>query len=133
MIVLDEQLLGRQLEHEIGTWYRGSVVFITDLRPNTIIKDDAIPVLLRQHPTPTFITINESDFWQRVVIDPHFCVICCALPDSRATGLPLLLRRLLGHPIFRSKTARMGRVIRLTTTTASYYTYRDPTVQTVLL
>lgn len=47
MIVLDEQLLGRQLEQAIAAWYRGSVVFITDLRPNTVIKDDGIPVLLR--------------------------------------------------------------------------------------
>ncbi|MBI5650489.1 MAG: hypothetical protein HZC40_08605 [Chloroflexi bacterium] len=39
MIVLDEQLLGRNIEVEIARWYRGTVCFITDLRPNTIIKD----------------------------------------------------------------------------------------------
>jgi hypothetical protein len=43
MIILDEQLLGRGLEQKIEAWYRGSVRFITDLRPNTVIKDDAIP------------------------------------------------------------------------------------------
>ena len=31
MIVLDEQLLGRDLEREIGRWYKGEVCFITDL------------------------------------------------------------------------------------------------------
>ena len=46
MIVLDEQLLGRGLERDIAQWYRGTVQFITDLRPHTIIKDEAIPVLL---------------------------------------------------------------------------------------
>jgi hypothetical protein len=36
MIVLDEQLLGRDLEHLIARWYRGAVRFITDLRPHTV-------------------------------------------------------------------------------------------------
>lgn len=63
MIVLDEQLLCRDIEHEIARWYGGKVLFITDLRPNTIIKDDAIPGLLRQQIQPAFVTINEKDFW----------------------------------------------------------------------
>jgi len=41
MIVLDEQLLGRNLEREIAKWYRGKVLFVTDLRLNSVIKDDA--------------------------------------------------------------------------------------------
>ena len=48
MIVLDEQLMGRDLDNEIARWYPGSVRFIIDLRPGTIIKDDAIPALLRE-------------------------------------------------------------------------------------
>ena len=48
MIVLDEQLLGRDVEGQIAQWYRGAVCFITDLRPNTVIKDDVIPKLLQQ-------------------------------------------------------------------------------------
>ena len=62
MIVLDEQLLGRQLELEIAKWYRGTVRFINELRPHTVIKDDAIPKLLRQQSQPTFVTINERTF-----------------------------------------------------------------------
>jgi hypothetical protein len=49
MIVLDEQLLGRDIELYIAAWYAGAVLLVTDLRPNTVIKDDAIPALLR-HP-----------------------------------------------------------------------------------
>lgn len=71
MIVLDEQLLGRSLERAITAWYGGSVQFITELRPNTVIKDEAIPLLLRQQRQPTFVTINERDFWQRVTIDQY--------------------------------------------------------------
>ena len=47
MIVLDEQLLGREVDVRVARWYRGAVLFVTDLRPNTVIKDDVIPVLLR--------------------------------------------------------------------------------------
>lgn len=50
MIVLDEQLLGRDLEHDIARWYRGPLRFIVDLRPHTVVKDEAIPALLRQQP-----------------------------------------------------------------------------------
>ena len=47
MIVLDEQLLGRDIENQIAHWYQGAVCFIIDLRPDTVIKDDAIPRLLQ--------------------------------------------------------------------------------------
>jgi hypothetical protein len=83
MVVLDEQLLGRGIERDIARWYRGAVQFIIDMRPNTVIKDDAIPVLLRQQSQPTFVTINERDFWRKVPGDYRYCIVCFALPDSR--------------------------------------------------
>ena len=131
MIILDEQLLGRHLEHKIAAWYRGPVHFITDLRPNTVIKDDAIPVLLRQVSEPTFVTINESDFWQRVVIDQHFCIICFTLSDAHAYELADGLRRLLQLPLVRTKAQRMGKVIRVSGTQSSYYSWNDRTVRTI--
>jgi hypothetical protein len=133
MLVLDEQLLGRDLEDMLARWYRGPVRFITDLRPGTVIKDDAIPLLLRQHHRATFITINETDFWQKVRIDRHFGVICCALPDSQAVRIPALLRAVFRVPALRTKAQRMGKVVRVTQTTVSYYTYRERTTQTVYL
>ena len=108
MIVLDEQLLGRNLELEIAKWYRGAVRFITDLRPNTVIKDDAIPKLLRQQNQPTFVTINERDFWRKIEISNQYCVVCFTLPDSRAHEIAQTLRLLLRHPAFKTKAKRMG-------------------------
>ena len=66
MIIIDEQLQGEGLEELIGKWYPGSVVSMTTLRPNTIIKDEAIPGLLAQQNLPTFVTINVTDFWQKL-------------------------------------------------------------------
>lgn len=133
MVVLDEQLLGRGLDTALARWYRGPVRFITELRPGTIIKDDAIPGLLRQQPQATFLTINESDFWGKVIIEAHFCVICFAVPDSRVGAIPELLRAVFRLPAFRTKARRMGAVLRVTHTTVSYYTYRDRSVQTLHL
>jgi len=129
MIVLDEQLLGRNLELEIAKWYQGTVQFIMDLRPNTVIKDDAIPTLLRLQNQPTFVTINERDFWKKVVIDNHFCIVCFTLSDIHAHKIPQSLRLLYNLPEFDTKTKRMGKVIRITTQRISYYTFNDKEIK----
>jgi hypothetical protein len=128
MLVLDEQLLGRDLDTALRRWYRGSVRFITELRPGTIIKDDAIPTLLRECSRATFLTINEADFWRRVAIDERFCVICFALPDSRVREIPALLRMVFHLPEFRTKARWMGWVLRVTRDRVSYYGHADAQV-----
>jgi len=62
VIVLDEQLKNSGVAEQIAGWYRGRIVNITSLRPGTVIKDDAIPMLLRQIRDSTFVTINTTDF-----------------------------------------------------------------------
>jgi hypothetical protein len=121
MIVLDEQLLGRDIEGQIAQWYRGAVCFITDLQPYAVVKDETIPRLLQQERQATFVTINESDFWKKVAINNRFCVICFALPDSRAQEIPTLLRNLFKNPLFNTKKKRMGKVIRVTERDIIYY------------
>lgn len=131
MIVLDEQLLGRDLEEQIARWYQGAVCFVVDLRPNTVIKDEAIPKLLQQESQPTFVTINESDFWRKTAINNQFCMVCLALPDSRAREISQRLRTLLDHPLFDTKKKRMGKMIRVAEKEVSYYSVDDTTVRTV--
>lgn len=133
MIVLDEQLLGRSLETAIAHWYQGAVRFITDLRPHTVIKDDAIPRLLQQERQPTFVTINESDFWRKVGINNHFCVVCFALPDSQAHEISPRLRSLLRQSTFSTKKQRMGKVVRVTNRQISYYTFDDRQIRVINL
>lgn len=131
MIVLDEQLLGRDLEREIAKWYPGAVCFITDLRPGSVIKDDAIPKLLLQEKQPIFITINERDFWRKISLNSRFCIICFALPDSRAVEIPSRLRALFQHPLFDSNSKRMGAAIRVAEQSISYYTVKRKTIVTI--
>ena len=131
MIVLDEQLLGRDVEGQIAHWYRGAVCFITDLRPNTVIKDDVIPKLLQQERQPTFVTINEQDFWRKAQTNRRFCIVCFALPDARAREIPPRLRRLFDHPLFDTKKKRMGKVIRVAEQEVRYYSVEDTMIQNV--
>jgi hypothetical protein len=66
MIVLDENVHQQSIMDAVATWYRGRVVSITALRPSTIVKDEAIPPILRRVKQPTFVTTNVLDFWGRV-------------------------------------------------------------------
>ncbi len=133
MIVLDEQLLGLGLESELAKWYPGAIQFITDLRPNSIIKDEDIPQLLRQQNQPTFVTINERDFWRKVETDRRYCVVCFALADSHAGEISGLLRLLFRHPQFTTKAKRMGTVIRLAGEEINYYALSDRAVKSIAL
>jgi hypothetical protein len=97
------------------------VRYITGLRPGTVIKDDAIPALLRQQRQPTFVTINEKDFWKKVEIDERFSVVCFDWPDSKASLISESLRDLFNRAEFSTKQARMGKVVRVSDASVSYY------------
>jgi hypothetical protein len=128
MIVLDEHLPHEELAEAIRQWYRGRVCTITELRPGTIIKDDAVSSLLQSVSEPTFVTLNWSDFWHRTDAHPGFCLVCFTLPSQRAAELPPLLRRLFRCDPFRTKSARMGKVARVGEKQFAYYRVRDPQV-----
>jgi predicted GTPase len=131
MIVLDEQLLGRNIEKQIANWYQGAVCFIMDLQPNTVIKDELIPRLLQKENQPTFVTINESDFWRKVKLNDKFCIVCFAMPDSRAREIPERLRDLLQHSLFDSKQKRMGKMIRAAEKEITFYSFDNLKIQKV--
>jgi hypothetical protein len=131
MLVLDEQLMGRDLYVALRRWYRGRIVSVPDLRPNTLIKDEAIPSLLRGLRQPALLTINDVDFWRKVDIDARFCVVCFPLSDARVPEIPELLRAVLRLREFRTKADRMGKVLRVTRGSVSYYTYRSRMIHIV--
>ncbi len=121
MIVVDENLHDQRIIKAISEWFSGRVVSVTTLRPKSIIKDDAIPTLLRKADQPTFVTNNVSDFWKEV--EPHagYCIVAIVLPKERIREIPALLRRLFRLPEFKTKASRMGRVVRLTPKQIEYY------------
>lgn len=121
MIVLDENLKDNRIRDAIAQWYQGQVLFIRDLRPNTIIKDEAIPSLLQRVNEPAFVTINVSDFWIQTTPSPRFCIIAFEIPKERSLEIPLLLREILRLDEFKSKASRMGKIIHWTPTRIEYY------------
>jgi len=122
MIVLDEQLLSYGVQASIARWYRGAVTDIAQLRPHTVILDKAIPMLLRAVSRPTFVTINVADFWRRLAPDSRFCMVCCAVPHTRAQEVPDLLRRALALEPFRTRSRRLGKMVRVSPQHVQYYT-----------
>jgi hypothetical protein len=128
MIVLDEQLLSYGLRALIARWYRGTVTDITQLRPNSVITDEAIPPLLRAAPRPTFVTINVTDFWRRLAPDVRFCIACFAVPHTRAEEIPDLLRRLFALAPLRTRSQRLGKIARISQRQVQYYTSDAPLV-----
>ena len=131
MIILDEHLQGLSLEAEISRWYRGKVFVVKQLRPGTIIKDDALPILLCQVKQPTFVTINYTDFWRRVSADKRYCIVCLQLSTERVDEIPSLLRRLFRLPGFKTKAERMGKVVLLNPQQVRYYQARKDQIHTV--
>ncbi len=132
MIVLDEQLKNAGLEEQISRWYEGRVVNITVLRPGTVIKDDAIPLLLRQASDSIFVTINVTDFWRRVAPEMNFCVTCFSLSDDRVGEISDLLRRLFRLPQFRSKQARRNKIVRVSKAQVQFYAAGDNQVHVLM-
>ena len=131
MIVLDEQLKHSNVQEQIGQWYQGRVVNVTTLRPGTVIKDDAIPQLLRQVIAATFVTINVTDFWQQIEAEPAYCITCFPLTDDRVAEIAGLLRRLFRLPLCHTKQTRCGKVIRVSHQQIQYYQARSHQLYTV--
>jgi hypothetical protein len=112
VIVLDEQISNQETINSIGRWYRGKIIPIAQLRPGTVILDDAIPALLRKESQSTFLTLNVRDFWRKVEIDHRFCVVCFAGED--VSRFSVLLRVLFRRPEFKNRKQRCGHVFRMT-------------------
>lgn len=121
MIVVDESIDNASVLQAIANWYPGRVVSIRSLRPATLIYDETIPTLLHQSRQLTFVTINVDDFWKKVSANRNYCIIAIELEQGQALLLPLRIRRLLRLPEFRTKVARMGKVIHVRSTLIEYY------------
>jgi len=121
MIVLDDSLDAHDVLVPLRQWARGRVLFLRELRPGSVIKDEAVPSLLRRHKHAVFVTTNVGDFWRRVPAYARYCIICVCLPNERQWEIPTFIRRLFQQPEFRTGAARMGRVIRLTDMRIEWY------------
>ena len=128
MIVLDENLDQQRVLLPLANRFKGKVISVRDLRPGTVIKDEAIPAILCQHRNATFVTTNVSDFWRRLPAHARYYIVCVPLPTERQDELPSLLLRFLRHEAFRAARRRMGKVIRLSQSEILLYEVGRPSV-----
>ena len=121
-IILDDQLFDLEVLAPIARWI--TVQRLRDLRPGEVIKDDRVPVLLRELRQPTFVTIDMG-FWDKSLRDAKYCILCFPLRNDEQYQLPELLRRLLRLPEFHTKAARMGKVARVSPIGIEYWQLDD--------
>jgi hypothetical protein len=121
-IILDDQLFDLEVLLPIARW--ATVRRLRDLRPAEVIKDERVPVLLRQLRQPTFVTIDMG-FWRKGLRDIRYSVLCFPLSNDEQDKLPELLRALLRLPGFRSKSMRMGKVARVAVGRVDYWQLGD--------
>ena len=94
---------------------------MTALRPGSVIKDEAVTVLLCTVRQPTFVTINVADFWRRIPAHARYCTVAVDVPAERTWAVPGLLRRFLRLPEFATKSSRLGRIVRITPHRVEFY------------
>ena len=132
MIVCDENVHQRSIMDAVAAWYRGRVISVTVLRPNALIKDEAIPTLLHSTQSPSSVTTNIDDFWQRVPAYTRYGIVCLVLPNERLQETSSLLRQLFSLPDFKTKARWMGKVARVSRGQLEYYDIRPHHIIRVL-
>lgn len=121
MLVVDENLSDELILDAVAKGYSGQVLTVMDLRPRSIIKDDAIATLLLKLDQPTFVTINVSDFWKKARPHAGYAIVCIGVPQDRAIEVLELLRPFLRSASFKTKAARMGKVFHLLSSHIEHY------------
>jgi hypothetical protein len=121
MLVLDEQLKDHHLIAAVAAWYPGTVTHIQTLRPASVIKDDNIATVLLTVRNATFITINVIDFWRKMLPHPGYCILTIDLAQGDFDEFPTQLRRLFTLPLLKTRSMRMGKVMRVQTNRIRYY------------
>jgi len=121
-IILDDQLADAAIRRRLAQWTRAQR--LRDLRPGEVIKDERVPMILRELRQPTFVTIDMG-FWNARLRDAHYCILCFPLRSDEQRAIPDLLRHLLRLPEFATKAARMGKVARVSQSHIDYWQLGD--------
>lgn len=121
-LILDDQLFDVEVLIPLARWI--TVARLRSLHPTEVIKDERVPTILRELRQPTFVTID-AGFWDRKLRDSKYAVLYFALSHEQQDELPELLRTLFRSDEFKTKSARMGKVARVSTIGAEYWQIGD--------
>ncbi len=127
-LVLDEHLSREEVLEPLRSWR--SIQKIEDLVPHEILKDDRILQILRRQQQPTFITLDGGFFFRRHC-DPRYCLLYFMIPRQQQFHLPDLLRRLFRLSAFKTKAARMGKIVRISNERVEFWQVGEEKKQTL--
>ena len=127
-ILVDEHLSRTEVLAPLRTWITAQK--IEDLAPDETLKDERILQLLRSQKQPTLVTLD-AGFYHKRHCDRRYCLIYFALPHLEQSRLPGLLRRLFRLPEFKTKAARMGKVVQVSDEKIEFWQVRDEKRHTV--
>jgi len=116
--VLDEQLALDQVLLPIRKW--ASIKRIDELRSGEVIKDDRVASILQRIRHSTFLTID-GGFWKSHYCHHQYCIFYFSLRDDQQKQLPELLRKVCQLNEFKTKRARMGKVVKITKSKIEYW------------
>lgn len=121
-IILDDQLADAAIRKRLAQWTRAQR--LRDLRPGEVIKDERVPMILRELRQPTFVTIDMG-FWNGRLRDARYCILCFPLRSDEQREIPGLLRNLFRMSEFATKAMRMGKVARVSQSHIDYWQLGD--------
>lgn len=125
-MVLDEQLAAPEVVGPLAKRY--SVTRVQELRSRELIRDERLPSLLLEMKEPTLVTIDHG-FFRREWSHPKYCILVVAVKQEGQEQVPELVRAALNQPEFRTRRARMGKVIRVKAKEAEFWELGSEEIQ----
>ena len=109
-VILDEHLGSTEVLEPLRKWITATK--IEDFAPDETLKDDRIFQILRKQKQPTFITLD-AGYFHKHRCDRRYCLMYFVVPRQQQNRIPAVLRQVLRLSIFKTKAARMGKVVRV--------------------
>jgi hypothetical protein len=116
MIVLDENIDVKE-RRRLQSWQIHYKHIGTTIGQRGMKDRNQILPLLHQLRRPSFFTFDLG-FYDPAVRHANYCLVC--LDISLAQGAQYI-RRFLRHPSFNTKSKRMGKVVRVTSSSVTYW------------
>lgn len=120
MVILDENIPESQWQL-LRSWRIRALLIGCDISEKGI-QDENIPGFLIQQPRPTFITRDEG-FYDKKLCHARYCLVYLAVRPNESASF---VRRLLRHPLFKTRAQRLGAVIRVSSAGLQLWRLREP-------
>lgn len=120
MIILDENIPESQWQL-LRSWRIRALLVGRDISEKGITDENLAGFLIHQ-PRPTFFTRDEG-FYDKTLCHARYCLVYLAVRPNESASFA---RRLLRHPLFKTRAQRLGAVIRVSSAGLQMWRLREP-------